>query len=574
IIPNRPSSLRPGKTNPVIIKERNKWLERFAAGEIFTSAELTDALKEPFLVRRHAMPQEVTQLALRLKKKYPELSQIHSCIEPKTQKTCEQLAQQYMQRQHSKGIFNASIVVMNNTTREIIGYIASPDFKDTEHDGQIDGIQAVRSPGSTLKPLVYAQAFDRGLLTPHSIIADVPTDFNGYTPVNFDQKFYGNVSVEKALSYSLNIPAVKALQLVGQKEFIDLLKKAGFQTIQKKANQLGPSLILGGCGVTLEEITHAFTAFTNKGKLIPYALVKNQKDNRSVQLFSPASAYMIHEILSTISRPDLPNHFQNTYRVPRIAWKTGTSYGRRDAWSIGYSKNYTIGVWIGNFDGKGVPELTGADIATPLLFQLFNTLDYNASGDWFSKPESLSFRYICPESGLLPGETCAHTVLDYFIPNVSTAKKCAHLKTVFISSDEKMSYCGRCLPEFGYIKKNFLNLSPELVSFYQKEQLPFEAIPPHNIYCEYSVNAKPPEIISPVHHKEYLIEKLSPSEILLKSRCASDVKKVYWYINNVFYKEAKNGEAVFFTPEEGTIKISCSDDKGNNSNVEIDAVFY
>ncbi|HSZ72210.1 MAG TPA: hypothetical protein VK750_06000, partial [Cytophagaceae bacterium] len=330
----------------------------------------------------------------------------------------------------------------------------------------------------------------------------------------------------------------------------------------------------GGCGVTLEEITHAFTAFTNKGLLIPYHLIKNQKDNRSIPLFSPASAYMIHEILSTISRPDLPNHFQNTYRVPRIAWKTGTSYGRKDAWSIGYTKNYTIGVWIGNFDGQGVPELTGADIATPLLFQLFNALDYNASGDWFVKPETLSFRYVCPESGTLPGTLCTHTVLDYFIPNVSSARTCDHLRTVFVSPDGKYSYCSNCLPELGYIKKNFPNLSPELVAFYQKEQVPFETIPPHNPYCEYSVNGKPPEIISPTAHKQYLIEKLSPSEILLKSRCASDVKKVYWYINDVFYKETKNGEPVFFVPQEGKIKISCSDDKGNNSNVEIEVVYF
>ncbi len=574
IVPNRPSSLRPGRANLNIITERNKWLHRYVEGEIFTPEELEDANKEPLLVHRHPMPQEITQLALRLKKNYPGEHHIFSCIEPKTQKTCEALSSQYLLRQHSKGIFNASIIVMNNNTKEIIGYIASTDFKDSEHDGQIDGTQAIRSPGSTLKPFVYAQAFDKGLLTPKSIIADVPTDFNGYAPANFDQKFYGKVSVEKALSYSLNIPAVKTLELVGQKEFIEVLKKGGFQTIHKKANQLGPSLILGGCGVTLEEITHAFTAFTNKGKLVPYHLTKNNKDKHSVELFSPASAYMIHEILSTISRPDLPNHFQNTYRVPRIAWKTGTSYGRRDAWSIGYSKNYTIGVWIGNFDGEGVPELTGADIATPLLFQLFNALDYNASGDWFEKPEQLSFRYVCPESGSTPGELCQHTVMDYFIPNISSGKKCTHLQSVFVSPDGKFRYCGNCMPELGYIKKTFLNLSPEMVSFYQREQLPFDAVPPHNPYCDYSVTGKPPEIISPIHRKEYLIEKLSPSEILLKSRCASDVKKVFWYINDVFYKEAKIGEPVFFTPEEGRLKISCSDDKGNNSNIEIEVVYF
>ena len=574
IVPNRPISLRPGKSNAYVIKERNLWLHRYHKAKFISDEELNDALKENFTAQRNAMPQGIPQLALRLKKQYPNATTLHSCIDKKVQSGCEEIAQQYINRLHNKGIFNASVIIINNNTQEVVTYIGSSDFKDELHQGQVDGIRAIRSPGSTLKPFVYARAFDKGLLTPHSIIADVPTDFDGYSPENFDLKFHGKVSVEQALSYSLNIPAVKALEYVGLEDFIKLLKQAQFNTIAKKSSGLGPSLILGGCGVTLEELTKAYTAFVHEGNLLPHTFLKAEHDAEKTRLFSAASTFMIHEILSSISRPDLPNHYQNTYRAPRIAWKTGTSYGRRDAWSIGYSKNYTVGVWVGNFDGTGIAELTGTDIATPLLFQLFNAIDYNASRNWFAQPKELSFRYVCPESGLPYGDLCEHQVMDYFIPNTSPSQKCEHLTYRFVSPDESCSYCEKCLPLSGYKKKAYPNLSSELVAFYKKEHLPFTETPEHNPACEYTLQGKAPEIISPIHKKEYLIEKLSPSEIMLKSSCPSDVKKVHWYINNKYYKEARNGEAIFFTPEEGLVHLSCSDDKGNNTSITITVVYY
>jgi penicillin-binding protein 1C len=265
IIPNRPISLRPGKANAYVTKERNKWLHRYRDANVFRATEVVDALKEEFTAQRNAMPQKIPQLAMRLKNRYPHENIIRSCIQKRTQETCEQLADLYIKRLHNKGIYNASIIVLNNTTQEVSAYLGSTDFKDSEHQGQIDGIRAIRSPGSTLKPFVYAQAFDKGLLTPRSVIADVPTDFDGYSPENFDLKFYGKVSVQQALAYSLNIPAVKALQTIGLSDFIGLLKKAQFKTIEKKSSGLGPSVVLGGCGVSLEELTMAYTAFVPRG---------------------------------------------------------------------------------------------------------------------------------------------------------------------------------------------------------------------------------------------------------------------------------------------------------------------
>ena len=259
--------------------------------------------------------------------------------------------------------------------------------------------------------------------------------------------------------------------------------------------------------------------------------------------------------------------------IPKIAWKTGTSYGRRDAWSIGYNKKYTVATWVGNFNGQGVPELTGAEMATPLLFNIFNSIDYNSENDWFIAPKSVDFRNVCNESGMIPNEFCENPGIDYYLPGVSSTQQCEHLKEVYVSPDEKISYCVSCLPDAGYKKKLYPNYEPDLVSFYETEGIKYTHIPPHNPKCDRIFTDKPPVITSLVDNKEYLIEKADP-QLLLSCNADNDVKTVYWYINNRFYKSARANEKIFFSPTAGKIKISCSDDKGQNKDINIHVGFY
>ncbi|MFL5731369.1 MAG: penicillin-binding protein 1C, partial [Cytophagaceae bacterium] len=406
IIPNRPTSLGLGKNNDYIITERNRWLNYFRQDKVFSDNEISSALMEPLDVKRLPSPSMAPHFCYRMKKMYPDKEIIHTVLNKSTFQKTEKITYNYIQRLKKYNIHNAAIIVLNNETKSIEAYLGSPDFKDIEHGGQVDGVMAVRSPGSTLKPLIYAAGFDEGLITPKSIVNDVPTNFGGYMPENFDKKFIGKISVSQALAYSLNIPAVKVLEQIGVPSFTARLKKAGFRQIEKDEPYLGLSVILGGCGVRLEELTGLFSCFSNQGKMIRFRYLKEDEASDTVRVVSPAAAFMVTDILTQITRPDLPNHYESSYHVPKVAWKTGTSYGRRDAWSIGYNKKYTIGVWIGNFSGEGVPELTGADIATPLLFQLFNSLDYNSSNNWFTMPKGLDFRYVCPETGKVPESFC------------------------------------------------------------------------------------------------------------------------------------------------------------------------
>ena len=569
IVPNRPTSLKPGKNNDRIKIERNKWLQRFKDDHLFSVTDIETAMAEPMEAVRVKAPKLIPHLAYRLAQQYPKEAIIHTCIKNTIQQRLEQISYNYIQRTKQKHINNAAVIVINNQTMEVEAYLGSPDFSDKDHAGQVDGVRAVRSPGSALKPLVYAMGFDEGLITPKSILNDVPTDFDGYAPENFDKKFNGKVTVETALAFSLNVPAVKMLNEVSVPKFVQKLKNAGFKKVTKEERSLGLSTILGGCGVTLEEMARLYSSFSNSGKMAQLRYLKTEPRAGSISLFSTLAAYMVTDILTQITRPDLPNNYMNTYHTPLIAWKTGTSYGRRDAWSIGYNKKYTVAVWVGNFSGEGAPDLTGADIATPLLFEIFNNIDYNSANSWFFKPNDLKFRFVCPETGKLPGEYCEHTIVDYYIPNISNAERCEHLKPILVSADNRYSYCNHCIPEGGYKKKIFPNISSDLIDYYTSKGINFEAIPEHNPRCSRIQESNAPKITSPVNSKEYIVDKNDLAEIALKCNAHNDVKKVFWYINNQLYKEAFSYEKIFIKPTEGKMKISCSDDKGRNSDISI-----
>ncbi|HEY6063598.1 MAG TPA: penicillin-binding protein 1C, partial [Chitinophagaceae bacterium] len=387
IIPNKPGIMIPGKNNDFIVKERNRWLEKFAERKVFTKKEIEDALAEPLTATRGSVPHYIPQLSYKLKKQGGDI--IKTNINMNTQLKTEKLVEDYVRIQRLKNIKNAAVVIIDNKTHKVITYVGSSDFNDTTDGGQVNGADAVRQPGSTLKPLMYAMCFDEGLLTPKTVITDVAVNYAGYAPENYDEKYNGYVTIEYALEHSLNIPAVKSLRLLGHEKLIQKLSDCNFKQIQKDRRKLGLSLILGGCGTTLEELTGLFSAFANDGRYISPAYIQNDtsRSGRDGQiLISPAANFMMTEILSKVNRPDFPLNWTATERMPKIAWKTGTSYGRKDAWSIGYNKNYTVGIWTGNFSGVGVADLSGANIATPLLFKIFNTIDYDSDEEWFTQP--------------------------------------------------------------------------------------------------------------------------------------------------------------------------------------------
>ncbi len=573
VIPNNPNKYRLDKTNKNVLIKRNLLIKKFKKRKIFTDTSLNDALEETIQVKRFSLPKLAPHFCNYVAKKYND-EILKTTLNLRLQKISEKLLSNYVQRVKGKDVSNGAVIVIDNKTMNVAAYCGSADFYDSQSSGQVNGIIAMRSPGSTLKPFLYALAFDKGTLTPKMKLLDIPTDFSGYFPGNYDNKFNGDVTVEFALINSLNIPAVRLLREMGLSKFLNILEKENFTDIKKRRKQLGLSTILGGCGVTLQQLTSAYTIFANKGKLFNLNFLLKNKKEKGTYIYKEAAAYLIAEILSNNERPDFPNTLLNSSKLPRIAWKTGTSYGKRDAWAVGFNPNYTIGVWMGNFNGKGSPHLSGAEMAVPLLFDLFNSIDYNSNNKWFTQPFNVYKREVCGKTGMLPVATCKDTVWDYFIEDISPNKPCNLYKQLYVNNDETITYCTECLPKENYKKVWYPMYNPELVLWYKKNNIDYKKPPKHNPECEAKFNNKGPKIISPSENYEYLIEENSDQEILLQAVTEATVTKLYWFINDKHFKNCKPGKKIFYKPETGKNKITCVDDKGRETTINITVKSY
>jgi penicillin-binding protein 1C len=555
-----------------IIQKRNFWINKFKQEKIFSATDLKDALDEPVETNRYAIPVSAPHFSYFIKNNFSG-DIINTTLDLSTQQTAENLLLRHVNKLFYKGITNGAVLVVDNKNSSVVAYCGSSDFYDESSFGQVNGITAIRSPGSTLKAALYAFAFDDGNLTPQMKFADIPTDFHGYQPENYDLKFYGNVTTEFALLNSLNIPAVKLLEQVGLNNFIIFLENCGFNQVQKQKSKLGLSMILGGCGTNLQELTRLFSAFARKGNLYPLNFISTENEDEGEQIFSEASSYLVANILSGTSRSDIAD-LSNYSKLPKFAWKTGTSYGKRDAWAIGFNPNYTIGVWMGNFNGVGSPNLSGGEVAVPLLFDLFNAIDYNSDVKWFEVPEDLITREVCSESGMIPTQYCTNTNRDFAIKNQSSNEVCNIHKPVYVNLDESVQYCTGCLSSSDYKKAVYAVYEPELSVWLSQNKNDYQKPPQHNPNCTAKFAEGGPKILSPSEDYEYFLEKDSGQEILLLAASDSRVKTHYWYVNEKFIKKTKPGERLFYIPEEKELKITCLDDKGRDGSVNVSIKYY
>lgn len=419
VIPNDPNGLRIDKNPTAAKKKRNQYIRKFLGNKVFSTDDLKNAMLESIKPARYSIPFDAPHLSYFAANKHNK-NKLYTTLNKKIQSQTEELLKTYVKRVKAKGVSNGSVLVIDNKSSSVRAYSGSFDFFNEAASVKVNGIEAIRSPGSTLKPFLYAKALDKDMLTPKRHLLDIPTEFSGYQPDNYNLEFNGSVTAEFALMNSLNVPAVRLLQDYSTSEFIEFLGSSGFESISENKSNLGLSLILGGCGVTLSKLTRLYAAFGNGGKLRSFNYLLEEHTGKGRQVFSEEAPYLTAQILSKNERPDFPAEFQEFTNSPKIAWKTGTSYGKRDAWAVGFNPRYTIGVWMGNFIGNGSPYISGADIAVPLLFELFNSIDNGKNNPWFKIPEGIVQRKVCAETGLPPTEHCKNLVNDYAVENVSS----------------------------------------------------------------------------------------------------------------------------------------------------------
>jgi len=343
IIPNNPEKFKFGGDETAIMVRRNKLLQYFDQQNTFPPDAVNEAMNTSLHGKRRQLPRMAPHFSRMMRYKSGPVN-LHTTLDLQVQSKAEELVSSYHKQLRYLGIHNISVLIIDNKNSSVKAWVGSQDFNDNEYSGQVDGITALRSPGSTLKPFIYGLAFDKGLATPKTVLTDLPVNYSGYQPENYDEIYRGNVTVEFALAHSLNVPAVKTLDRIGVETLTATLSRSGFNWIEKQQQDLGLSLALGGCGVSLFELTNMYSMLAKKGAWMPLRLSHLDTEYTPDSILSAGSAYMLHQILSNIERPDLPNESRNAKNLPLVAWKTGTSYGRRDAWSIGYNDQYTIGV--------------------------------------------------------------------------------------------------------------------------------------------------------------------------------------------------------------------------------------
>jgi penicillin-binding protein 1C len=454
--------------------------------------------------------------------------------------------------------------------------VGSKDFFDAASDGQVDGANALRSPGSTLKPFVYALALDRGVIGMNTLLEDVPTAYKDWAPVDFDKKWRGVVPARVALAESLNVPAVRLAERLEPDGLVRLLDRAGFRDFQgERAKQHGLATVLGGCDVTLLELTNLYAGLAQGGLHQPVRTMEVVEPVRSeARLFSDGAAYLVSEILTNVRRPELPDLWQDTTSLPRLAWKTGTSYGRRDAWSIGYNARWTVGVWVGNFDGRGVPELVGVEAAAPLLFSIARTLPGALTDPWIPRPSTVRQREVCALSGAPAGPSCEHRESELALENAPRARCALHV-AMDVDDDTGERLCSRCREGRHYHREVHVSWPANVASWLRGTGVPVDRVPSHNPRCERGLSGIGPVIHAPVEGDQFVLRQgVGPEaqQIALMASVGGDAGQLYWFLDDRLVWSGAAGRKVMIDPEPGPHHLVAVDAEGRSSSVDIEVV--
>ncbi len=571
-IPNAPNERRPDRHPGDVGKARARILDLMVEQGFIASSRAKEAASEPVPEQRMALPFKVPHLAAWMVRRYPDAGKLETELDAKIQDGVERLVRNHLKPLRAQGISQGAVVIIENETRSVRALVGAYDFFDKAHSGQVNGALAPRSPGSTLKPFVYALGLQAGLVSTDQLIEDVPVDYAGYQPVNYDASYRGGVSVREALIQSLNVPAVNLDARLGERGLYSFLKAAGLSTLTKPRHHYGLSLVLGGGEVTLLELTNLYATLAAGGRVAPVRFLKSEPQRKGREVLDPGTAYLITDILSQVNRPTLAAVWEWAVNAPKIAWKTGTSYGHRDAWSVGYTPKYTVGVWIGNFEGTGTPELVGGDVAAPLLLEIFGLLSESGSARWFTEPNILAERTVCAVSGQVATPNCAATRQEKVVPGVAPNHKCEIHRTVMIDTETGKRLCPHCRTGRAFTERVMEHWPAAMAQWRSTWGYPVDAIPGHWPGCVKVMAGQAPEIRAPADGSRFKIRDSVPldyQKIRLAASVTNQTQTIYWFQGNTMIYSGDPREEVFWAPERGTHRLVCIDDEGRSSEIRI-----
>lgn len=495
---------------------------------------------------------------------------IQTTLDLKLQRLLESQLREYVDSRRAEGIKNAAAILLTHKDMSVRASVGSVDFFSDIISGQVDGTRASRSPGSTLKPFVFGLAIDQGLIHSRTLLKDTPQRFGAYAPENFDGRFEGPVTARRALIRSRNVPAVALSSQLDSPDFYGFLRRAGV-SLPKSRSYYGLAPILGGTELSMERLASLYGMLASKGRLRELQTRLDKEPLQGKRLLSEEASYIVLDILKDVPRPQQGFRKQWIREKSPVFWKTGTSYGFRDAWAAGIFGQYVLVVWLGNFDGADNPALVGATAAAPLFFQIADALRPQLKPEFLlshARLGELTEARVCAVSGGMPTDACPHTVRSWVIPGVSPIDFCAIHKALLVDRRSGKRACHAS----SLTRTEVYEFWPsDLLTLYKNAGMPRRLPPPPNASCSSSAFADsgaPPRITSPDGVSAYALRmsKGEGQQIPLQAVSDADARELYWFADDGFIGKVKSGKPLFWKPRAGRSIVRVVDEHGRSDS--------
>lgn len=577
VLPNSPALIHPGRQRDLLQQKRDRLLQRLHQQQLLSDLDLQLALLEPLPERPQVLPQIAPHLLATLKKRAPEKNLFHSTLDMPLQQLVNQIAQRHGARLANEGVNNIALVLIDHQSMETLAYLGNKPFnKSHRFAPDVDIVQRPRSTGSILKPLLYGLMLQEGELAPTSLIPDIPTQINGYSPRNYDRNFRGAVPAQFALAHSLNIPAVRMLRDYGIGRFQEKLQAMGMSSLFRPADDYGLTLILGGAEASLWELTSIYARLAAAARdgdkpqpLVQWLLPQpdgEQRTENSKPVIRQGAAWLTLHALIEVARPGNDNYWRDFAGSQTIAWKTGTSYGLRDAWAIGSNGRYTLGVWVGNAGGEPATFISGQSSAAPILFDVFDALP---SVNWFEKPShALKTISVCKDDGYLAGGQCDAT--DIEIPSISHYEKITpHHRRIYLDAQQQFRVHNQCESVSNMNIRDWFVLPPAQEFYWRQYHANYQPLPPWRKDCIAESAQQdddiPLELIYPQPRSRIYIPvdlEGKRSRVILKAVHRDPAATLYWHLDDEFLGETKIFHEREASLEPGLHKLLVMDKQG------------
>ena len=565
VLPNAPAMIHLSKGRKTLLDKRNRLLKQLLEKKTIDSSTYELAISEPLPDEPHALPHIAPYLVSRFyQERNGEYSR--STINKGIQTQVEDLAERWSNEFGRSDIRNLAILVIDIPSNQVVAYCGNVHFDRKQGGNQVDVIQAPRSTGSILKPFLYYAMLQEGSLLPDMLLPDVPVNINGFTPQNFSMQFEGAVPASEALARSLNIPAVTMLQRYGVPKFHSFLQQIGLKTINRSSSHYGLSLILGGAEATLWDVTNAYAMMGRSLLQLPQRscslLLPTSRITESTDPFQPGAVWQTFDALKEVNRPEEID-WKSIPSMQTIAWKTGTSYGFRDAWAVGVTPRYAVGVWVGNATGEGKPGLVGAQTAGPVLFDIFNLLP---SSSWFTRPAGFFVEAeVCRKSGHLKGRFCDETDTLLVLPAGLRTEACPYHHLVTLSANESQRIYENCANTEPTLRKSWFTLPPVWEWYYKQHHPEYKPLPPFKAGCGEDTFQPMQFIYPPMNARIKLPKQLDGSKGFLTVELAHNNPNatVFWHLDETYQAQTQDFHKISLQPAAGKHSLTAVDGEGN-----------